>query len=429
MEADLLIVNAAQVVTCAGHRQPPAGAALARIGAIEGGFVAVREGRILAVGPMADLPAGARATQVIDARGKAVLPGFVDCHTHIVYAGDRTGEFQLRIRGATYVEIARAGGGILATVRATRAASTADLVQAARQRLNRMLLSGTTTVEIKSGYALDIAGELKMLAAIAELARTHPCDVVATFLGAHEFPPEYRDDREAYVRLVVDEMLPQVAAQGVARFNDVFCEDGVFTVDQARRILEAGKRYGLIPRIHADELVPGFGGAELAAQVGCRTADHLLYASEEGLRQMAARGVMAVLLPGTPFFLMMDRYAPARRMVELGVPLALATDCNPGSCPIESMAVVMGLACLKLRLTPAEALVAATVGGAHALGLADRVGSLEPGKQADLVILSEPSYEAIPYRFGSNLVETVVKRGSVVVEGGALVGAGGEVVP
>lgn len=416
---DLLITHAAEVVTCAGPGRPRVGAELAAIGVIRDGFVAVRGGRIAAVGAMAGLPPRLTAAREIDARGRAVLPGFVDPHTHVLYAGDRTGEFKLRLAGASYADIARAGGGILATVRATRAATAAELAAAARPRLQRMLLCGTTTLEIKSGYALETAGELKLLAAIGALAAAGPQDIVATFMGAHEFPPEYRDRREDYVRLLVEEMLPAVARQGIARYNDVFCEQGVFTVEQSRRILAAGQALGLAPRLHADELVPGFGGAELAAAVGARTADHLLHASAAGIQRLAAAGTMAVLLPGTPFFLMMSQYAPARQLIDAGVPVALATDCNPGSCPVESMAVVIGLACLQMRLTPAEAVAAATIQGAHALGLGARLGSLEPGKQADLLILSEPSHEAIPYRFGSNLVDTVIKAGRVVVAGGA----------
>nr|PZN39525.1 MAG: imidazolonepropionase [Bacillota bacterium] len=417
---DLLIRNAAQVVTVAGFsRRPQVGEEFGRLGIIENGYVAVAGERIAGVGPMADCPRPGPGTRVIDAAGRAVLPGFVDPHTHVIYAGDRTHEFGMRLRGATYQEIARAGGGILSTVAATRAATEEELIEATRRRLDRMLLAGTTTAEVKSGYGLTVADELKLLRAIRRLDALHPIDLVPTFMGAHEVPQEYRHDPEAYVRLVIEEMLPRAAA--LAEFNDVFCEEGVFTPDQSRRILEAGKRYGLAPKIHADELAPGLGGAELAAEVGAVSADHLLHASEEGLRRLAGAGTVAVLLPGTPFFLMMDRYAPARRMVELGVPVALATDCNPGSCPIESMAVVMGLACLKMGLTPAQALVAATINAAHAIRRADQVGSIEVGKLADLIILSEPTYEAIPYRFGSNLVETVVKRGRVVVDGGTRV--------
>lgn len=415
---DLLIRDAAQVATMAGG--PRRGAAMADPGVIEHGYVAVKHGHVSAVGAMADLPTGlaAGAGKVISAAGRTVLPGFVDPHTHLLYAGDRSGEFRLRIAGASYVEIARAGGGILATVRATRAAAVADLVAQSRPRLDRMLLSGTTTAEVKSGYALETAGELRMLAAIAELDRSHPVDLVPTFMGAHEVPPEYRGDPEAFVRLVVDEMLPEVAAGGLARFNDVFCEAGVFTVEQSRRILAAGQALGLPAKAHVDELHPDFGGAEMGAAVGAVSADHLLHASEEGLRRMAAAGVIPVLLPGTAFCLMMPQYANARRMIELGLPVALATDCNPGSCPVESMAVIIGLACLQMRMSPAEALAAATINAAAAIGLADRVGSLEPGKAADLIILSEPSFEAIPYRFGANLVHTVVKAGRVVVAEG-----------
>lgn len=422
-ELDLLIVDAAEVVTAAASPGggPRRGAAMAAAGVIEGGYVAVgADGRLSGVGPMAELPAAARAAarRVIDARGRAVLPGFVDPHTHIVYGGDRIGEFKLRVAGADYTEIARAGGGIIATMTATRRATRAELAAATRQRLDRMLLMGTTTVEIKSGYGLTLADELKQLGAAADLAATHPVEVVPTFMGAHAVPPEYRDDPEAYVRLVSEQMLPAVARSGLARFNDVFCEAGVFDPDQARRILAAGKALGLAPKIHADEFAPGFGGAEAGAAAGAVSADHLLQVSDQGIAALAAAGTMAVLLPGTAFCLMLPEYAPARRLLEQGLAVALATDCNPGSCPIESQAVIIGLACLQMRLSPAEAVVGATLNAAHAIGQGARVGSIEVGKQADLILLSEPSHAAIPYRFGTNLVETVIKGGRIVVHEG-----------
>lgn len=427
MAYDLLITGAAEIATAAAPGDPAAprcGKAMGGFTVIRDGYVAVRDGKVAAVGPMSALTAAERhgARQVIDASGRAVLPGFVDPHTHVVHGGDRTAEFKLRIRGATYVEIAQAGGGILATMKATRAASVEELAATARRRLDRMLLCGTTTAEAKSGYGLTTESELRTLQAIALLDREHPVDLVPTFMGAHEVPPEFRSDPEEYVRLVIEEMLPAVAASGLARFNDVFCEQGVFTVEQSRRILDAGRRMGLVPKIHADELAPGFGGAEAGAAAGCISADHLLQVSEAGLRAMKAAGTIPVCLPGTALVLMMKEYAPARRMIdEFDLPVALATDCNPGSSPVESMAVIMGLACLQMRMSPAEALVAATHNAACAIGLGGRVGQIAPGFQADLQILREPSFEAIPYRFGAPLTETVIKAGQIVVQGGVRV--------
>jgi imidazolonepropionase len=421
---DLLIVNAAEVATVASSGDaaaPRNGRAMGNAGVIENGYVAVEEGKITAAGKMADLPAGAleKSARVINAAGRAVLPGFVDPHTHVVYGGDRTHEFKLRIRGASYVEIAQAGGGILSTMRATRDASREELVTAARGRLDRMLLCGTTTTEAKSGYGLTLEAEIRTLEAIAALDREHPIDLIPTFMGAHEIPPEYRSDPEAYVCIVIEEMLPAIAGSGLARFNDVFCEEGVFTVEQSIRILEAGTRLGLIPKIHADELAAGFGGAEAGAASGAISADHLLQISDDGLRALQRSGTIPVCLPGTALVLMMKEYAPARRMIdEFDLPVAIATDCNPGSSPVESMAVVMGLACLQMKMSPAEALVAATHNAACAIGLGGLVGQIAPGFQADIQILSESSFEAIPYRFGAPLVQIVIKRGQVVVEGG-----------
>lgn len=426
MELDLLVVNAAEVATvAAGPGTDPAaprrGRTMNDAGLIANAFVAVRDGRIIAVGPMADLPAGAaaRAARVIDAKDRAVLPGFVDPHTHVVYGGDRTHEFKMRIAGAKYMDIAAAGGGILATMRATRAATANDLVEQAKPRLRRMLATGTTTAEVKSGYGLTTADELKTLDAIDRLRREQPMRLVPTFMGAHEIPPEYRDNPEAFVTLVIEEMLPAVAAQGIARFNDVFCEQGVFSVDQSRRILEAGEALGLVPKIHADEIASGFGGAEVGAAVGAISADHLLQVSDAGLAALRDSGTIPVCLPGTALMLMNPHYAPARRMIdEFGLPVAVATDCNPGSSPVESMAVIIGLACVQMRMSPAEALVAATHNAACAIGLGGHVGQLAPGFAADMIVLSEPSFEAIPYRFGANLVETVIVGGGVAWQAG-----------
>jgi imidazolonepropionase len=414
--ADLIIRGAAQLLTFAGQG-PRTGKELADPALIEDGAVAALDGTIVAVGRTADvlrnvdLQPGAVE---YNAAGKVVLPCFVDPHTHLVYGGSREGELLQRLDGAQYLDILAAGGGILSTVRATRAATEAELVSAGRKRLDYFLQAGVGTVEAKSGYGLDTDSELKQLRAAHTLAASHPVDVVHTFLGAHAFPEEYKDNREAYVDMVIKEMLPRVAAEKLAEFCDVFCEQSVFTVEQARRILEAGKRYGLKAKIHADEIV-SFGGAELAAEVGAVSADHLLQASERGIREMARAGVIAVLLPGTAFFLMKQDYAPARKMIEAGVPVALSTDCNPGSSPTQAMNLILSLACLGMKMKPAEALAAATINAACAVGRGHLVGSLETGKQADILVMDAPNYNYIPYHYGINLVEAVFKKGRQVV--------------
>jgi imidazolonepropionase len=415
MHADLLIKGASQIVVVPGT-EPRVGDAMTEIGLIANASIATGKQRILAVGPEDEVRAKAvvdAETQVVDARGMVVTPGLVDCHNHVVWGGSREVEFEMRCAGKSYMEIAREGGGIRSTVRATRACSRRALVRAGLTRLRTMLECGTTTAEAKSGYGLDVATEAKCLEAIRVLNRRQPIELVPTFLGAHEFPDEYRNDREGYVALVVDQMLPRVAERGLAEFCDVFCEDGVFTVAQAREVLEAGKRHGLKPKIHADELTP-FGGAELAAEIGAVSADHLTCPSVEGLERMASAGVIAVLLPGTTFFLGKKRYAPARLMIRLGVPVALATDLNPGSCFTESLPMVMTLACLQMKMTVAEALTASTLNAACALGLGHKIGSVEEGKQADMVVWDIPDYRHIAYHFGACLPKTVIKAGRVV---------------
>lgn len=416
--ADLLIHSAAELVTVAGASdRPKLGDDLGDIGIIPDGAVAATGGRIVAVGTTAEVRAAVAVgpeTVIIDAAGKTVLPGFVDPHTHLVHAGTREFELGLRLAGSSYLEILAAGGGILNTVAATRRASLEELVAAARRRLDVMLAHGTTTVEAKSGYGLTTESELRQLQAVRELSKEHPVRLVSTFMGAHAVPREDRDDPERFVTRVIEEMIPAVAAEGLAEFCDVFCEQGVFTVDQSRRILEAGKRHGLRPKLHADEIV-SFGGAELAAEVGAISADHLVHASAQGIRRMAEAGVAAVLLPATTLFLMGQTYAPARDMIRAGVQVALATDCNPGSSPTESMQLVIALACLALRMTPAEAIAAATINAAHAVGRAREVGSLEVGKRADIIVLGAPNHQFIPYKPGINLVEQVIIDGRVVL--------------
>lgn len=415
--ADLLIKNAAQLLTMAGHSErPKRGAELNDLGIVPNGAIAAYEGKIVAVGETAEVAAAIRLephAQVFDAWNKVVLPCFVDAHTHLVYGGSRQNEFEMRLKGAQYLEILESGGGILSTVNCTLKASWSELVAMARKRLDAFLREGVGTVEVKSGYALSTVGEMRMLRVINHLNQTHPLDLVPTFLGAHAFPPAYRDKQDDFVDLIINEMIPQVAAEKLATFCDVFCDQGVFTIEQSERILNAGKEHGLLPKIHADEIV-NCGGAELAAKVGATSADHLLKVSTEGMDRMAEAGVIGVLLPGTALFLM-EPCAPARKMIERGVAVALSTDCNPGSSPTESMHLIITLACLNMRMTPAEALAAATINAAHALGRAETVGSLEVGKQADIVVLKAPDYKYIPYHYGTNLVEGVYKKGLKLV--------------
>jgi len=415
VNVDLVIENLREAATLAGPAMPRAGEWLSRVETVPDAAIAIHEGRIVAVGPRADIIRAHPARERVDGGGAVALPGFVDAHTHLAFMGERSEEFLERLKGVTYAEIAARGGGIRSTVRKTRAASAEELAQAALPRLDRMLAHGTTCAEAKTGYGLSPESEGKSLEAIERAARLHPVTLVPTFLGAHEIPDEHRHDREGYVRLLTDVMIP--AAAGRARFCDVFCEEGVFTVEESRRILNAGKKFGMRPKIHADEIAPT-GGAELAAEVGAASADHLVACSPEGIARMAASGVVPVLLPGTSWFLKLKRRAPARAMAEAGLPLALATDCNPGSSPTESMSLAMSMACLELGLTPAEALVAATINAAHASGVAQERGSLEPGKVADVVLYEGDSWLSIAYHYGVSLVERVFVKGRLVYERG-----------
>ncbi|MDY6021071.1 MAG: imidazolonepropionase [Oscillospiraceae bacterium] len=381
-----------------------------KIEILKNAWVLIEDGVIAAVGT--GKPEDAEGAEVIDAGGKLVTPGLVDAHTHLIFGGWRQNELGLKLHGATYLEIQNAGGGIQSTTNATRSASKEELRAKAEKALDEMMGFGTTTVEAKSGYGLATEHELKALQVIRELDDRHPMDLVATFMGAHLVPAEYKNDREAYVRLVCEEMMPAVREQGIAKFCDVFCEADTFTVEESRRILEAGLKYGLRPKIHADE-IEAIGGSRLAGEIGAISAEHLIVCPPEGIDALAKGGVIACLLPATSFNLGAV-FAPARDMVKAGVPVAMATDFNPGSCPCLNMQFVINLGCLKYKLTPEEVLTAVTLNGAAAIGMADRVGSVETGKQGDLVIWDAPDLDYICYRVGSNLAGTVIKKGAVV---------------
>ncbi len=417
IQADLLIYHAGELATVASSG-PLVGPSQGRLNAISDGAVAVVGERIALVGSTDEVLRRVRLApeaRVVDAQGQAVLPGFVDPHTHLVFAGTREEEWELRLRGASYQEITAAGGGINSTVRATRTASREDLVALGRQRLDTMVSLGTTTAEAKTGYGLTTAEELKLLEAIQALDRQHPIDLVPTFLGAHLAPAEYRGREDEYVDRVVEEMLPRVAQlPGLAHFCDVFCDVGAFTLAQARRVLEAARRWGLGLKIHADEFA-ALGGARLAAEMGAVSADHLVVTPAADMAAMARTGVVAVLLPATTFHLGKAHYAPARSFIEAGVPVALATDLNPGTSMTESMPMVVAIACSQMKMSPAEALVAATLNAAYAIGKGDEEGSLQPGKLADIVLLDAPNHRHLAYHFGVNLVGMVFKRGRMVI--------------
>jgi imidazolonepropionase len=384
------------------------------VSAVPNGVVAARAGRIVFVGTEAAFAAGARVDPdavIVDAGGGTVLPGFVDPHTHVIYAGDRREELRRRLAGATYAEIATGGGGILSTVRATRAASEDALVESAGTRLAEMLRCGTTTAEAKSGYGLETAAELKMLRAIRRLNGAQPIELAATFLGAHEIPREYRDRRTDYINVLIGEMIPAVAADGLAEWCDVFCETGVYTPDESRAILATASTAGLRPRIHADELAAS-GGSDVAADVGARSADHLLFVPSSSADRMAQAGVVATLLPAAAFYLKLGRFAPARMLIERGVAVALATDLNPGGGFTPSMPFVITLACFAMGMTLEEALVAATLNAAFAIGRDADVGSLEPGKSMDAVIVDGEAVDLI--RVGAPTIAAVIKKGCVV---------------
>jgi imidazolonepropionase len=411
---DLFVKNISQLVTvAAGGASVKTGRAMRDLHVLTDAAVLCRGGKIAWVGRMAEWRQSLPDDHPeIDATGMVVLPGFVDSHTHMMFAGSRAAEFGLRVEGATYLQIAEQGGGILNTVRSVRAASKKELKRATARYLTEMMRHGTTTVEIKSGYGLEMDAEIKMLEAINELREEEIMSIVPTFIGAHAVPPEFRANPDGYIDLLCGRMLPYVGKKKLAAFCDVFCERGYFGLEQSERILQEGRRRGMALKIHADELTP-LGGAELAARLGAVSADHLEHVSEQGIASLADAGVVAGLLPGVSFFLN-HGYAPARRLIDAGVPVAIASDFNPGSCMSFSMPLMMTIACTQARMTPEEALTATTLHGAAALGIARDVGSIEVGKRADLLIADVPDYRFLAYHFGTNHIQTTIKNGTVL---------------
>lgn len=411
--ADILLKNASQLITLVGENsQPRTGEGIRDLGIVEKGDLWIAHGKIVAVG--ADDGRAHDAATIIDCAGKVVMPGFVDAHTHLVFAGSRENELGMKLKGHSYMEIQAAGGGIFSTVRKTRAATNQELMAQSMKRLDAMLCNGTTTIEAKSGYGLDAETEMRMLQVAKMLNHQHPMDIVSTFMGAHAVPVEFHQKRDEFIRSMAD-LIPEIKQKNLAEFCDVFCDAGAISLTETETMLAAAKAGGLGLKVHADEM-ENLGGSGLAARMMATSAEHLLKSTELDMRHMAESGVIGVLLPGTPYSLMMKEYANARKMIELGMPVAIATDLNP-NCWTESMQWVISAACYQMKMMPSEAIVAATINGAHAINRASTVGSLEVGKQADVIILDVPNYEHIPYHFGVNHVEAVIKKGEFVVGG------------
>jgi imidazolonepropionase len=420
IRADLVVAGCRQLLTCQGG--PKRREAMRDVGLVEDGWLAARDGRIVFAGTEAEFRKTVAPTDGatrIEGSGLVALPGFVDSHNHLPFAGSRDEEFSLRLRGWTYRQLAERGLGIKTTVRATRQATPDELLAACLGRLDQMLLHGTTTAEAKSGYGLNLTDEIKQLRAVQDADRKHPIDLVPTFMGAHDVPEDYRTRKEAYLDLLIHEILPEVCHQKLARFFDVFCEKGVFSVEESERLVQAAKAAGLGIKIHADEFEP-LGGAELAARVGAASADHLIAVTEAGIAALAASDTVATMLPGVSFFLMQDKRAPARKLIDAGAVVALATDFNPGSSMTESMPFILELAVFTLKMGVEEAINAATTNGAFAVRRQDEVGSLEPGKKADLILCDIPNYIHLAYHPGVNPVVHVIKNGRLVVKDGRL---------
>jgi imidazolonepropionase len=384
---------------------------------IQDGAVAIYRGSIIFVGTTQELIANfppSAETVIIDATNRLVTPGFIDPHTHIIFDGYRENELEMKLSGKSYMEILESGGGILKTVKATREAALARLIKNGKNILSRMLEYGTTTIETKSGYGLDTENEIKSLLAAKELNLEQPIDIISTFLGAHAVPPEYEGKTDEYVEIIISEMIPRIAKEGLAEFCDVFCEEGIFSIDQTKTILSTAMKYGMKPQIHIDEIVDT-NGALLAAELSAVQVGHLLKSNDKGLEALKRTNTIATLLPGTPFCLMLKDYAPARKMIEMGIPIALATDLNP-NCWTESMQMIIALACYHMKLSPAEALTAATINAACAIERQNVIGSIEVGKKADIIVFDVPNHNFLPYQFGVNLVSKVIKNGNIVVD-------------
>lgn len=412
-KADLIIKNAKELLTLQGPDKARIKEEMNKLGIIVNGAVAVTDGQITEIGESDYITEKYTSEKMIDASGKVVMPGFVDPHTHPVFVHTREKEFEMRLQGKTYVEISKAGGGILSSINAVRQATEDELYELAEKRIRKMIQCGTTTLEAKSGYGLTTESEIKMLQVIKKLQNHLPLDIVPTLMGAHEIPLEYRTDRNGYIQLMIQEMMPEVKKLGLAKYVDIFTEDHVYTVEESRVILQAAQKLGFEVRMHADEIMP-IGGAELAGELQAVSADHLGACSDQGIEAMIKGGTIAVLLPGTLFSLGHKNYARARDMIDMGLPVAIATDYNPGSCNCDNMQFIITLSCIQMKMSIPEAITASTFNAACAIGMNHVVGSLEPGKQADILIMDMPSYQFLPYHFGSNNVQTVIKKGEVI---------------
>lgn len=415
MKADLILKNIGKLVTMQGSSSFRVKEEMNKINIIENAYIAVKNGKILAIGVGDEFGnLCGDDTKIHDAEGLLVTPGLIDSHTHLIHGGSRENEFSMKLNGVPYIEILNNGGGILSTVKATKESSEEELYKKAKKSLDRMLEFGVTTVEEKSGYGLELNTEIKQLEVARVLDKNHPVDLVHTFLGAHAVPEEYKENHKAYIDILVDVMMPKIKDMGLAEFCDVFCEEGVFTIEESEYILQKAKGMGYKLKIHADE-IESLGGAELAAKLGCVSADHLMAASDEGIKMMAENNVVANILPATSFNLNKN-YADCRKMIDMGAIVSLSSDYNPGSCPSENLQLVMQLGCLHLKMTPNEVLTAVTINAAYAIDRADKIGSIEVGKNADFVVFDARNVEYLMYHFGINHTKKVYKNGNLVVD-------------
>ncbi|MGO3652418.1 imidazolonepropionase [Vagococcus sp.] len=416
MFADKVLVHFSQIFSPIDHGRPLRGAEMSEATIIEDGFIAIKEGKILEIGsgePRKELIG--EQTKIVDYSGKMASPGLIDCHTHLVYGGSRENEFSKKLNGVSYLDILRESGGILSTVRSTKAASFETLYEKTKRLLDKMLTHGVTTVEAKSGYGLDWETEERQMNVVKKLGHDQPIDLVSTFMAAHAIPEEYKENPDAFIEMIIEDMLPKVKAGDLAEFCDIFCETGVFTAEQSRRLLTAAKEQGFKLKIHADE-IDSIGGVDVAAEVGALSAEHLMVATDEGIKKMSEAGVIGNLLPGTTFSLMANTYAPAKKMLEANMAITLSTDSNPGSCPTANIQFMMQLGCFKMGLTPVQVFNAVTINAAYSVARGETVGSFKTGKQADIAIFDAPNIDYPLYFFATNLVQDVYKHGELVVK-------------